>query len=87
MEEKLHWDVYSLRLLCVLFDVCRAVPGNFCQAGRDYSGDYSLLHNAEYSKDFLVGCIGIERLCKGMVKKYRGGGGPEHLEMWLVPNT
>ena len=26
---------------------------------------------------------------KGLVKKYRGGGGggPEHLEMWLIKNT
>ena len=56
----------------MLFDVCRAVPGNFCQAGRGYSGDHSLLHNAEYSKDFLIGCIGIESICKGLVKKYGG---------------
>ena len=29
------------------------------------------------------------RLIKGLVKKYRGGGGggPEHLEMWLIKNT
>ena len=24
---------------------------------------------------------------KGLVKKYRGGSGPEHLEMWLIKNT
>ena len=24
---------------------------------------------------------------KGMVKKYGGGVGPEHLEMWLIKNT
>ena len=63
IEEKLHWDIYSLRLLCVLFDVCRAVPGNFCEVGRENSGDYNLLHDAQYSKGFLVGCIGIESIC------------------------
>ena len=27
--------------------------------------------------------------CKGLVKKYRGGGGggPEHFEMWWLENT
>ena len=27
----------------------------------------------------------IDRI--GLVKKYGGGGGPEHLEMWLIKNT
>ena len=26
-------------------------------------------------------------LGKGLVKKYGGGGGPEHFEMWLIKNT
>ena len=26
------------------------------------------------------------KLCEGLVKKY-GGGGPEHLEIWLIKNT
>ena len=38
---------------------------------------------------FFTVCIRGTKRVKGLVKKYRGGGGgwPEHLEMWLIKNT
>ena len=35
---------------------------------------------------FFTVCIRGTKRVKGLVKKYRGGG-PEHLEMWLIKNT
>ena len=37
---------------------------------------------------FFTVCIRGTKRVKGLVKKYRGGGGwPEHLEIWLIKNT
>ena len=36
---------------------------------------------------FFTVCIRGTKRVKGLVKKYRGGGWPEHLEMWLIKNT
>ena len=42
---------------------------------------------SQYSDKFKLRLRKCSQLAKGLVKKYRGGDGPEHLEMWLIKNT